>query len=317
MRKILFILCLLATVIACNRGKDVKPVRYLDTMKIGTLQSLDYLPFLVAQQKGIYDSLGLKVYFKLFNSERDRNAAIHKDSSLDGFIVGLADAAIIQSKGDSISIVMQTDGNFYLIGSRESAVKKLKDLNLKNIAVSHYTSIEYFVDKIISNIKMSQDSICKPEINDMNIRMLMLKNGQIDAAAFPEPDATELAVLGKNSRLESSEKLHLHLCGLALRNKTINKKDNAVKALIQGYNRAVGFLKNDTSKTIKKLLIRKYKTPYNIVDSVKVPVFQPAQLLSDNDWKDLLKWLHNNNLVPKKYKGDNLFDRSYTNNKKQ
>jgi len=317
MRKILFILCLLATVVACNRGEKIKPAQYKDTMRIGTLQSLDYLPFLVAQQKGIYDSLGLKVYFKLFNSERDRNAAIDKDSSLDAFIMGLADAAIRQSKGDSISIVMQTDGIFYLIGSRESAVKKLKDLNLKNIAVSHYTSIEYFIDKIISSIKMSQDSICKPEINDMSIRMLMLKNGQIDAAAFPEPYATISTVLEKNNRLKSSEELHLNLSGLALRNKTINKKDNAVKTLIQGYNMAVEFLKNDTSKTIKKLLIRKYKISYNIVDSVKIPIFNPAQLPSDNEWKNLLKWLHNNNLIPKKYKGDNLVDRSYTNNNKQ
>jgi len=317
MKKILFFLCLMAVALAaCNRGKKAKAVHYQDTMKIATLPTLDYLPFLVAQQKGIYDSLGLKVYFKIFNSERDRNAALYKDSTLDAFIVGLADAAIAHAKGDSISIVMQTDGIFYLIGSKEAAVRKFKDLNLKNVAVSHYTSIEYLADEMMRNGKMSLDSISKPEINDLTIRKRMLINGQIDAAFFPEPAATELAVLGKNTRLKGSDSLHLHLSGLAVRNKTIREKEKAVKTLIQGYNLAVDFLRNDTAKTVGRLLNRKYKTPYNILDSVKIPFYEKAQTPSDNEWKGVLRWLHNGNLIPKKYNAENLVNSSFTQNSK-
>lgn len=312
MRKLLFpLLLIFITLVACNNKKAAKVVFYQDTLNIGTLPSLDYLPFLVAQQQGIYDSLGLKVYFSKYNSERERNGAMDKDSTLDGSIIDLAHAMVAQNKGDSLSVLMQTNGIYYLIGSQEAKVKTLADLNLKNIAVSHYTGIEYFVDKILRHSKMSLDSINKPEINDMTIRQRMLQNGQIDAAVFPEPLASILIKNGKNYLLIGSDSLQLHVTGLAMKPKIIKGKEKAVENLIKGYDLAVGLLQNDTTKIVRNLLISQFKIPGKIASTVHIPKYTTAQIPSKEEIKELQKWLVNTNHLSKKYNSDKLVNPSF------
>ncbi|MBF0953231.1 MAG: hypothetical protein HXK18_06865, partial [Alloprevotella tannerae] len=67
---------------ACAPKKKSQDATSSPSLTIGAMSSMDFLPFAVAQETGIYDSLGLKLDFVHCFSANDRDAAL-KAGKLD------------------------------------------------------------------------------------------------------------------------------------------------------------------------------------------------------------------------------------------
>lgn len=77
---------------ASNGAKEGLP-KAEGALKMGVMASMDYLPYLTAAEKGVYDSLGLKVEFVTFFSPNERDAAF-RSGQIDGTIIDYSGAAI-------------------------------------------------------------------------------------------------------------------------------------------------------------------------------------------------------------------------------
>ena len=126
---------------ACAPKKKSQDATSSPSLTIGAMSSMDFLPFAVAQETGIYDSLGLKLEIVHFFSANDRDAALQA-GKLDGTVTDYTGAALQVAGGLDAGLVMKLDGDFsWMAYGAES------DDFPKSFGVSNNTVIDFLTDR--------------------------------------------------------------------------------------------------------------------------------------------------------------------------
>ncbi|WP_321330721.1 MetQ/NlpA family ABC transporter substrate-binding protein [uncultured Bacteroides sp.] len=311
MRKILFIsLALLMGLAACTDKKEKIATHRLQAINLGVMSSMDYIPFAIANQEGIYDSLGLKVNIMKFLSANEQDAAFQSEK-VDGTVTGFTNAILQQVHGIPLKIIMKNDGYFCFITRKESGIKSLKQLNGKIIAVSHNTAIEYCTDYILNKAGIAVEEVNKPAINNIIIRLEMLQNKQIDASIFPDPFAS-IAMSNGCRSLISTQELGLSVTGTIFSEKALKEKSEEIKQLIIGYNLAVNYMYSHPDKEWKQVLTTDAEVPEALANIIALPQYHQATLPASKDLENTILWLKAKGLVPASYNQKNIIDSTYT-----
>ncbi len=301
----LFALAVLAAMLSCGRkGSGSEGHDEALTLTLGAMPSMDYLPFVVAQKTGIYDSLGLKLNIVKFYSPNERDAAFHS-GNVEGTVIDYTGAAMQQAGGIDLQLVMRLDGYFRLIVSKDFAGDNLLALRGKTLGISRNTVIEYTTDRILEAAGMKEADITKTEVNKVPLRLEMLRSGQIDAAVLPDPFITIAMADGMNT-LVSTQELGIYVTGAAFTAKTIREKREAMELLLQGYDLAVDYIRSHDRQAIRSILVEEVGVPEPLVDDVILPEYTHAQKPTDEDLRLTIDWLHAKQLVPQDYDGKSL-----------
>lgn len=291
---------------ACNTNRKETVRTELQELRLGAMSSMDYIPFVIAQKQGIYDSLGLKVDIIKFFSANDRDASFQA-GYVDGTIIDFTGAAIQQASGIDLAMIMKNDGFFYLIAGKDTKIDSIPQLKGKNIAVSRNTVIEFSTDKILESANLQPTDINKPEINKIPLRLEMLHNNQIDASIFPDPFAT-IAKSNGHKSLVTTKDLGISVTGTMFSGKALKEKQEEIKLLVKGYNLAVDYLKNHPVKEWSTVLVEDAGLPQNLIARIVLPDYQHASRPTEKDIATTVEWLRNKKLVPKEYNGKQLVD---------
>ena len=306
-KTICFICSVLILLTACKSKKEQHEIYTdLQPLKLGAMSSMDYLPYVIAQKQGIYDSLGLDLTIVKFFSANDRDAAF-QSGNIDGTVIDYTGAALQQANGIPLAIVMENDGYFHFIASRSSRIDNIEQLKGKNIAVSRNTVIEYSTDQVLAKAGLSPNDVNKPEINKIPLRLEMLQNGQIDASIFPDPFATIAMRNGHNSLITTKD-LGISVTGTIFSKKALADKRREIEVLIRGYNLGVEYINAHPQNEWKDILVEDAGVPETMTGDVRLPKYKEAQLPSPKDLESTLVWLKSKQLVPTAYKGENLVD---------
>lgn len=283
-----------------ERYTDLEPIR------LGAMSSMDYLPFVIAEKQGMYDSLGLDVKIIKFFSANERDAAF-QSGNIDGTVIDYTGAALQQANGIPLKIVMKNDGFFHLITGKEKQINTLKELKGKNIAVSRNTVIEYSTDQILAKAGIPVGDINKPEINKIPLRLEMLQSGQIDASIFPDPFAA-IAIQNGHHSLITTQDLGISVTGTVFTEKALNEKRREIEVLIKGYNQAVEYINRTAPTEWAEVLVKDAGVPEALVEKVVLPHYEKAALPSGKDIQYTLEWLKSKKLIPESYQGTLLID---------
>lgn len=284
---------------SCSKDKNNK-VEY--SLKIGAMSSLDYIPYVVAQKAGIYDSLGLNIEIVKFFSANERDAAF-RGGQVDGTVIDYTGAAIQHAGGMGLAIVMKHDGVFEMMAVPE--IKSMEQLKGKKIGVSRNTVIEYTTDMMLQAYGMTENDIEKPEVNKIPLRMEMMLASELDASIFPDPFITISKAKGFNS-LCSNKDLDISVTGTMLTQKVIEEKSDAIKLLIEGYNLGVQYMLDHPREEWSYILVEDAMIPENVANTVVLPEYTFAELPSKKDIDQTIKWLKDKELVPADYNGQGL-----------
>ena len=125
-----------------------------------------------------------------------------------------------------------------MIANRTARVKTAAQLGDKMVAMTRYSATDYLTDKALDGVKTSAP-VFRVQINDVLIRLDMLKNNEMDAMWLTEPQATT-ARMFKHTVIEDSRKMKEHL-GVVVAGAHLMKDKKRVKqltAFVEGYNRA-------------------------------------------------------------------------------
>ncbi|WP_321479674.1 MetQ/NlpA family ABC transporter substrate-binding protein [uncultured Bacteroides sp.] len=305
MKKILCICYAVLLILgSCSKSKSNREVQ--QSLSFGIMPSMDYIPFLVAQKEGIYDSLGLEVNFVNFNSLSERNAAI-QSGSIDGTIIDYTGVAILQSQNTPVKIIMKTDGCFSLITRKESGIKSLKQLKGHNIGVSHYSAIDYATDYALNKASILRSEVNKPEINRTSLRLKMLEYQQIDASFFPDPFASIAMNKGYTSIITTQD-LGISLTGTAFSEKALKEKNREIKLFVQGYNMAVDYIKNYPLKKWEQILVENIGVSQALASIIVLPQYRKAMLPEAKDLEGTIAWLKAKNLISPTYNIQQMTD---------
>ena len=252
--------------------------------KIAVLPTLDCLPFYVAEQEGWLDTLNGGVRLKYYMAQMDCDTAFYR-GRVEGMVTDLARAKFLEKRGMKIRY-WATNTYWQLVTNRNSRVHQLKQLADKMVAMTRFSATDLFTDRVADSVKLDADHIFKVQVNDLNVRMQMLNNNEIDALWLPEPQATA-ARLQKHS-------MGVQLGAIAFNDKEMRRSARAhqLSLLLKAYNMACDTINKYGLGRYRALIAKRCHVKKEVVDSLSASIrYQHARGPRQEDVTSAEKWM--------------------------
>lgn len=169
------------------------------TLFVAVMPIEDCLPLYLAEQRGLGDTLGLKLKLLRYDALMDIDTAYilrHADVAWeDSFRLAQYHRQTPNFATDSAlkepdTLWMPTEGRWCFIASRKGKIKKLKDLNERMVGITRWSLADTLCNIVVNQAGVNQQDVYRPQINNVKLRMRMLRENLLDAAILPEPYAS-------------------------------------------------------------------------------------------------------------------------------
>ncbi len=236
----------LLSVLACsNRGgtrtggkKSKNRAEENHIIRIACLPTIDALPYFVAMERGLFSAEGLETELDMFQSHLDIDTALIGGSA-DGAFTDIIRLEQMYKK-DSLRLcaLTSTELQWTLITNRVARLNKLEQFGDKMVAMTRFSATDYLTDKAFANVKTTAP-VFKIQINNVELRLKMMQNNEMDAVWLPEPYAA-MAVMSGHKAILKSDKYKKKLGVLAFRQTFIdkNKHTETMEKLAKVYSMA-------------------------------------------------------------------------------
>lgn len=274
------------------------------TLKFGAIGSVEVIPIIIAEEKGLFEKEGIDVDFQSFKSAKDRDAAF-QSGNLDGIICDEVAICLYQNAGLDVKITGATDGNFMLIANPASGIKAINEMKGKSVAISEKTCIEYTLDTLLEKNSLKPEEIQKSMIPAIPTRLEMLRTNKVDAALLPEPFST-LAVKDGGILLGSANEAGIYTSVTAFTGEAISNKGAEIKAFFKVYNQAVDYINSTQISEYEDTIIKTVGYPADMKGKIELPEFRKNTLPADTEIKAVIDWVTKNKLVKKELRPEDL-----------
>ncbi len=245
MKRLLWIIVAVAAFAACgqsteerNRLSRAERIRLQKedsaAFKVAVMPTLDCLPLYVARYHGLFDSLKADVRLRRFTAQMDCDTAL-AGGSVEAGVTDVMRAQRLVGLGVPLVYVSSTDACWLLIANRNSRIRELKQLYDKMLAMTRYSATDLLADYAVDSAKVKEERVFRVQINDVIVRLEMLRNNEMDAMFLAEPQATA-ALLVKHNAIMDSRKLGLRLGAIAVRGDRL--ADTNRKKQLEAFKRA-------------------------------------------------------------------------------
>ncbi len=267
-----------------------------EVLTVGVMSSVSVLPIIVAQEKGYFEELGLKVDVQTFKAAKDRDAALQANV-LQGVIADEVAIAIYQEAGINMQITGVTDGAFTLVTAPNSNINTFEDLKGKKVGISENTSIDYTLDLMLSKNGLVRDDVERVAVPAMPTRLEMLKAGELDAAVMPNPFCDD-AIAAGGYVLATEDEKSTFISTTAFLQDTIDARPNDVKAFYTALEKAIEYIKTADRNELEDILITTCGYPETMRGNILIPEFRnPSLLPSEDEVNDVFNWCRERGIV--------------------
>lgn len=234
-------------------------------LKVGVSQRIDCLPAFYAESEGVFDSLGVSVKLVHYTSLLDCDASLRK-RTVDGAFTDEKRVAYLKSH-DNVRLAksFSTDMQWQLVASRKSRVQRVSQLADKLVAMTRFSATDYFCDLMTDSMKGRDKVFYRIQVNDVDLRLKMLLNKEVDAAWLPEPQASVAVHAGGNVIMKSG-RLGKDLSGLYFlkTSDADSRKARQIKTFVKAYDAAKARIAAMSKEQYAELVNRYYN--YNNVE---------------------------------------------------
>ena len=248
MKKLLWIIVTICLVVGCSESyeetKRITKAQRLKAMredsaalKVAVLPTLDCLPIYLAKDHQMFDT-AVDIRLKLFTAQMDIDTALanHRVE------VGVSDLVRIErlkKQGDSLRYLTSTNAYWQLVSNRGARILDLKHLDDKMLAMTRYSVTDFLGDLAVDSAKLKSERVFRIQINDVNVRLKMLENNEMDALILTEPQAAQARLL-KHKVLMDTRKLDMEMGVIVSQWKGMDEETRAkqLRAFTRGYNKA-------------------------------------------------------------------------------
>ena len=159
------------------------------SLRVAVTPTIDCLPLFVAESEGMFDRQGVSISLYPFNAHMDCDTAF-QSGWVDVMPSDLVRTEYLKSKGTSLRYLTATDLHWQLLADRNSKIKRLGQLEHKMVAMTRYSATAMLADQLVDTTKMVNEYVFRIQVNDINVRYMMMKTHVMDAMFLPEPYAT-------------------------------------------------------------------------------------------------------------------------------
>ena len=232
-------------------------------LKVAVMPTLDCLPLFVAKECEIYDTARLDLRLRYFTAQMDCDTAV-VGRSVEGFVSDLVRTERLKHEGTPLEYISSTNAYWQLFTNYKARIKRIDQLGDKMVAMTRFSATDFLTDIAISGVKTSS-IVFRIQVNDVNVRLAMLLNNEMDAMWLTEPQATAARIAGNYPIFDSRDR-KLQLGVLAFRSDVMNDKQRKrqIEAMIEAYNAACDSL-NIYGVAHYSDVLRKY---YKVSDKV-------------------------------------------------
>ena len=248
MKKLLWIIVTICLIVGCSESyeetKRITKAQRLKAMredsaalKVAVLPTLDCLPIYLAKDHQMFDT-AVDIRLKLFTAQMDIDTALanHRVE------VGVSDLVRIErlkKQGDSLRYLTSTNAYWQLVSNRGARILDLKHLDDKMLAMTRYSVTDLLGDLAVDSAKLKSERVFRIQINDVNVRLKMLENNEMDALILTEPQAAQARLL-KHKVLMDTRKLDMEMGVIVSQWKGMDEETRAkqLRAFTRGYNKA-------------------------------------------------------------------------------
>jgi NitT/TauT family transport system substrate-binding protein len=165
-------------------------------------------------------------------------------------------------KGEKLKLHYLTSTNAYwlLIGNRNQRITDLKHLDDHMLAMTRYSVTDLLGDLAVDSAKLKTERVFRIQVNDVNVRLDMLENNEMDALLLTQPQVTQ-ALLLKHHVLLDTRKLDMQM-GVIVEDSVVMSHPNRQRqreVLIKGYNKACDSLNQHGMKHYHDIIRKYYK----------------------------------------------------------
>lgn len=302
MRKILLLLATILLIAGCGQSyEETKRLTKAQRLKlwredsaafkIAVMPTLDCLPVFIAKDHQMFDTV-VDIRLKKFTAQMDCDTALMR-GRVEGAISDLVRTERMIQQGTPLKYVAATNAYWLLISNRQLRMSNLKHLDDRMLAMTRYSVTDLLGDLAVDSAKLKTERVFRVQINDVNIRLKMLENNEMDAMLLTEPQATQ-ALLGKHKVLLDTRKLDMQMGVFAFRTKGMDDKNRRrqMDVFLKGYNEACDSLNHYGVLHYSDVIRKHYQISENALkklpDSLK---FQHVAAPRQKDVEQAQKWL--------------------------
>ena len=245
-------------------------------LKIAVMPTLDCLPLYVARENKWFCDGKTDIRLKYYTSQIDCDTAL-LNGRVEGAVSDLVRVARMNSRGAKVKPQIATAAYWQLITNRNSRIRELKQLDDKMVAMTRYSVTDMLADHVVDSAKLKTERVFKVQINDVNVRLLMMQNNEMDAMFVTEPQAT-VARLSKHKVLLDTRKMDWNMGVIAFREKPMKDVDRKRQydVFIKAYNQACDSINKNGIARYAHLMEKYCRTKTAVLDSIPKQKFQHA-----------------------------------------
>jgi NitT/TauT family transport system substrate-binding protein len=273
-------------------------------IRIGTLTTEDALPLWVAEKQGYFAKAGLDVTITVFQSAQERDTALTA-GAIDGEMGDLIAVGTLRSGGVPVratTIMLGAtpkEGRFGIAVKPGSTATSLKDLAGVPVGTSSATIQEYVLDGLMKEAGVPDDQIKKEEVKKVPVRFELLMQGQLAAAALPEPFLSLAEKQGaKIVGDDTKSKTNLSQTVLIFSEKYLNTPGGAaaVTKLLSVWDEGAAAINKDP-EAYRALLIDKARLPKPVESTYVMQTYPKHQLPTTADLDAIISWMKTKGLI--------------------
>lgn len=296
-------LVLATFVIGCGGGEkgtapDNDSITRADSMalKVGVLPTLDCLPLYVAEEKGIFDSIGVDVRLKYFDNSFDSDMAI-MEGTIEGGVTDCVRAAWMAVKSCAVTPVCATNAYWQLVTNKKARLSRLSEMTDKMIAMTRFSATAMLADMAVDSSKIDKDYVFLIQINNPNTRLMMIQNNEMDAAMMAEPHASAARADGHRVLMDSREK-GLQLGAIVFSDATLSDERRRAQAekFIRAYDIAVEEINKHGAKHFSDIIKQRMGVSDKVVAAIPDVKFDKASAPRTTDIDRAKEWIDRQNV---------------------
>lgn len=236
-------------------------------LKVAVMPTLDCLPLFVAKERGLFDSLKVDVRLKLFNAQMDCDQALLKQT-VEGGVTDSVRVAHMQKQGLEFVTFAKTNAYWLLVANKMARIKRTNQLQDKMVAMTRHSATDYLTDEALRGMK-NAENVFRIQVNDVNVRLEMLLNNEMDAMWLTEPYATE-ATLKKHNILSDSRKMRKNLGEIVFLKERVSdeRRTRQMELFTAVYNMACDSLNTNGLLAYRDVMRKYYKVSDNCMKAL-------------------------------------------------
>jgi NitT/TauT family transport system substrate-binding protein len=284
-------------------------------LKLALIPVIDTIPIFVAEKNGYFAEQGITVETIPVKSPQERDVLVTTGQT-DGVLTDLQSVGLLNKDAVKLKAIYTSRRPFpdapifRILAGPKTSINAPADLEGVQVGISANTIMEYLTDRMLAGEGLKPEEIAKIDIGQIPVRFEQLMNGNIQAAALPDPLAQGAIAGGAKLIVDDAKYPQFSQSVLSFTPDTLKNKPTTVAKFLVAWEKAVNEL-NAHPEKYQGVLIEQGRVPKSVQDSYTMPPFPGRGVPSEAEVTDVVAWLKAKGLVGRDILYTDMVDTSF------